>query len=566
MLCSFVSVILRHYIYPIALKERVSEIYFGWNLKFGMNMKFCNSINLYKEKVLKLGLAFLFSNCLFACASEETNSTDVPVDDAGITEDNNIPGNYVINVEPETEKILRNPMTGWAIYGSAGVTSDFWTQFDNLTVPELTNKVKVSDYANILYIRTGWADLEPEEGKYAWDNNDIIKMLINGAKERGLKLAFRIVEDSRDKSRDFTPSYVRDAGAQGYYTATGSKTVWSPYPDDPIFQQKYEKFIKAFAAKFNDPDVVDFVDGYGLGKWGESHSVLYLNDADRGSVFEWITNLYTKYFTKVPLAINYHRMIGTSKEWGDPDAGSKTLLESAFNKGYMLRHDAFGMTDYYKSWEKGIAAEWFPLRPVICEGGWLHNGNGYLKDPRGYLTWGDVWQGEYDDAMEGRVNVMDLRDIKETTSWFETSYKLIKQFIALGGYRFYPDRLSLPNTISNNSSIKISHRWKNLGIGVCPTNLPQWNQKYKVAFALLDKSDVVKYLYVDDKTDLSKWLKGSATIYAFTPQISNVVAGDYQWAVAIVDVTKNNEKGINISAKENITSGGWLKLFGVTVK
>ncbi|MEI6947113.1 DUF4832 domain-containing protein [Paraflavisolibacter sp. H34] len=516
-----------------------------------------------KKIVLSL---LILTHSLLACkkGGSDAAAATGPSDPS---EDQAIRGNSIISPEPETEKLLRNPMTGWAIYGSAGVTPSFWTDFDNLTVPELPNqKVKVGDYANILYIRTGWADWEPKEGAYAWNNNDIIKMLIKGAKDRGMKLAFRIVVDSRDKPRDFTPPFVREAGARGYYTNTGSKTVWSPYPDDPVFQQKYTNFVKAFAAQFDDPDVVDFVDGYGLGKWGEAHTLKYLNDANKTAVFDWIVDLYLEQFKKVPLAINYHRLIGATKEWGDPDPQSKLLLASALSKGYMLRHDAFGMTSYYGGFEKNIVKEFFPSRPVIVEGGWLHNGNGYQADPRGYKTWGDAWKGEYDDAVEARANVMDFRDIKEASSWFETSYGLIREFIATGGYRLYPDRISLPKTVANNSTIRIAHRWKNLGIGMCPTNLPQWNQKYKVAFALLDKqSGAIKSVFVDTQTDLSKWLKAAATAYEFSLPVRNIPAGAYQWAVAIVDTTKNNEKGINLSVKNKVTAYGWLPLLDVTV-
>ena len=231
-------------------------------------MKKTNRINFYRLKVMKLGLLLLFATSLFASGCNDAAGQKEPVIITDSTLDSNIPGNYIVNIQPETQKLVRNPMSGWAIYGSAGVASDFWTQLDKISVPVLGTTIKASDYASILYIRTGWADLEPQEGVYAWDNNAIVKMLIDGAKARGLKLAFRIVEDSRDKPRNFTPTYVRDAGAQGYVTQTGSVSVWSPYPDDPVFQTKYAKFIKAFAAKFDDPDVVDFVDGYGLGKWG----------------------------------------------------------------------------------------------------------------------------------------------------------------------------------------------------------------------------------------------------------------------------------------------------------
>ena len=86
------------------------------------------------------------------------------------------------------------------------------------------------------------------------------KKVIQGALDRGMRLSFRVIVDSRDRKNEATPAYVFDAGAK-YYTDNGKR---SPYPDDPIFQEKYAKFIEAFAQKYNNPDLVEFIDGYGL--------------------------------------------------------------------------------------------------------------------------------------------------------------------------------------------------------------------------------------------------------------------------------------------------------------
>ena len=68
---------------------------------------------------------------------------------------------------------------------------------------------KAADYANILYIRMLWKDLEPEEGKYAWIYNEQYKWYIQKAKDKGLKLAFRVFFHGVDG----VPSYVYEAGA-----------------------------------------------------------------------------------------------------------------------------------------------------------------------------------------------------------------------------------------------------------------------------------------------------------------------------------------------------------------
>lgn len=481
-----------------------------------------------------------------------------------ISADSKIQGNYIIDIEPDTLKMCRNPLNGWVIYGTPGVAADFWTNYDNTTVAGLAHTARISDYATTLYIRTSWAILNPGEDVYGWDTDANLKNLIYQAQLRGLKLAFRVVVDSRDKSTDFSPAYVKAAGAQGFTSGTNNAR-WTPYPDDPVFQQKYTKFVKAFAQKYNDPDAVEFVDGYGLGKWGEGHSMLYLNVANRESVFKWIVDLYASEFTKVPLLINYHRLIGTTSEWGSPDSQSETLLDYAVNKGFSLRHDAFGMTTYYGSWEKRYAAKWNFKRPVIMEGGWVTASMNYTLDPRNYKTISDVRKGEYDDSQGAKVNMMDFR-INEAGTWFSDAYPLVNSFIADGGYRLYPDQLSLPKVISNGSGITITHRWNNLGWGYCPTNILQWNQKYKVAFGLLDQNNNVIATFVDEQTDLSKWLKGTPASYEFKPQLTGLPLGTYTWAVAIVDKTKNNTKGIEISVEKNIISSGWLKLFEVNVK
>ena len=54
-----------------------------------------------------------------------------------------------------------------------------------------------------------WKDLEPEEGKYAWIYNERYKWYIQKAKDKGLKLAFRVFFHGVDG----VPSYVYEAGA-----------------------------------------------------------------------------------------------------------------------------------------------------------------------------------------------------------------------------------------------------------------------------------------------------------------------------------------------------------------
>ena len=183
-------------------------------------------------------------------------------------------GDAVVSFKPDTVRVLRNPLCGWVMYVGRGWDADFWQKegYDAMSVGDST--VRVSDYANTCYIRTSWSSMEPEEGKYFWlDPSSKLNRLLKSATDRGMKLAFRIVVDSRDQGQN-TPLYVKEAGAKGFQDP-GNPKNWSPYPDDPVFQEKYAKFLKALATEFNDPDKVDFIDAFGLGKWGEAHGLVY---------------------------------------------------------------------------------------------------------------------------------------------------------------------------------------------------------------------------------------------------------------------------------------------------
>lgn len=216
----------------------------------------------------KMKVGFLVSIFLGSMALQAANLGDGKP--ASALKENLARDNKIIRIEPDRQRLLRNPQTGWVLYATPGVKEDFWEKCDHMQVPGV-GTVKVSDYAHTLYIRTSWKKLNPKENVYGWNTDPMLKMLIEGARARNMRLAFRVVVDSRDKGYDFTPDFVRKAGTKGFVW----RGRWSPYPDDPIFQKYYEKFVWALAKDFGNPEEVDFIDGTGLGKWGEYHTTLY---------------------------------------------------------------------------------------------------------------------------------------------------------------------------------------------------------------------------------------------------------------------------------------------------
>ncbi len=491
-------------------------------------------------------------------------------------------GNTTVKIAADRTSVIKNPMTGWAMYLSANAPLDYFDK--EVFVPSLNKNVKIIDYASAVYIRTKWRVMNPADGVYFWqDSSNQLTKLVRRANELGLPVAFRVVVDGRDQGEN-TPMFVFEKGAEYWLDNANYPDRKTPNVMDPIWRKYYEKFIEAFAQEFNDPDKTAFIDAYGLGKWGEGHNVAYegltknsYNEstgvvsentaAYKKNTMEWITGLYSRCFTKVPLVINYHRQIGHPASSGrnaQPD--SEELLQIAIDNGYCLRADSFGMKNQewgYNNWERNYVKKWNNKVPVIMEGGYIVDSDGHQSGMRGdgYETPADVREGEFLDSQEACVNMMDFRYGNETESWFKDGYNFVERFIQEGGYRIYPTSVSYPANGRFGDKVTLTHKWANLGWGYCPTNLKQWNQKYKVAFALLNDDNQPIKIYVDGQTDLSKWIKGSTTSYTTEIDIKGVAVGGYSWAVGIVDTTKDNEIGIRLAAsKKLVTEDGWVKI------
>ena len=487
-----------------------------------------------------------------------------------------ISGNVMAKPKVKEEGLVRNPAMGWVLYDDANDpvanASTYWIEMD-----------KYAQYASVLYVRWRWSDLEPKEGEYVWkDKSSNFSRLIKGALDRGLRLAFRIYYDSNGNCKQSTPEYVLEAGAEGYRTdINGTENRWSPYADDKIFQEKLAVFIKAFAEEFDDPARVDFIDAFNLGWWGEGHNINLKagndNEQVKAEVIRWITTLYGEAFKRVPLVINYHNAIGEQNlDW---------VVE---NQGYQLRHDAFG-SKYYGEFERGYADKYKTRRMIVAESCYWYINTDYgaamsgendfteqWRDDETYnpraRSWHDVYKRTYEEALEARANMLDLREKREAESWIRQGYDVVEDFINSGGYRLSPVAVSFPSVVKIGKDYTIGHAWRNSGYGVCPNFDRRWGGKYKVAVALIDGKGKVVQSSVDDDAEPSVWLREQEmNKYRHSVKINVPSAGRYYWAVGIVDTSledgvQGGESALNLAVEDVDFVGKWVVVGGVTVE
>ena len=139
--------------------------------------------------------------------------------------------------------------------------------------------------------------------------------------------------------------------------------------------------------------------------------------------------------------------------------------------------------------------------------------------------------------------------------------------MAEGGYRLYPSTVTVPSKVKRGEPVQILHTWENIGWGYCPNNIPQWNYKYKPAFALLDKSGKAVRVFVDRDAEPSDWIKGKACSYRFPILSSDLPKGRYTWAVALVDTSAGDVPGLLLSLPESqVNSEGWTPAGKVTIR
>lgn len=464
-------------------------------------------------------------------------------------------GQQTITPDIDTLSLLRNPAMGWGLYDDANDNVQnaqiYWEKQD-----EVARK-----YASFFYVRWRWSEMEPEEGRYAWLYDENYKQLIQGALDRGLKLAFRIYENGQDNIAQGTPDFVREAGAKGYKVkGIGGVEHWTPYVDDAVFQEKLTAFIEAFAKEYNDPSRVVFVDGYNMGWWGECHHIELSGRQTLEEVFDWVTTLYSKNFTRVITLLPFGSQIGYQTE-------RRIAIDG---KGYGMRRDGLGSM-WFSDTEQQIVSERYGKNLLVGESCWWssHDDNHrpWASDTKYKLnSWRDVYVLTCKQALDNHFNTLDLRELPEAKGWSTRAEDKVLEFVRRGGYRLAPIAVSLPKQVSRREPLIIKHSWQNFATGYMPNNHPQWGRKYRVAFALIDDEERVVKQCVDMDNDPSEWLYGKSYDYELHFTLGDIEPKRYRLAVAIVDTSTDNLPAITIATQLPKTADGWTLLTSVKIQ
>ncbi|WP_207343586.1 DUF4832 domain-containing protein [Arthrobacter sp. E3] len=452
-----------------------------------------------------------------------------------------------VTPERDTTSVLRNPGMGWMAYVE---------EFDHAlaNADEFWGEVGPNSAASsVVYLRIPWSRLEPTEGHYAWNEDDNFKSFIQQAKDHGQRLAFRVFVDSRDTHQQATPQFVFKAGATGY-ASNPEPSFTTPYVNNPVFMKKFENFMASFGARFDDPEEVDFVDTNTIGAWGEMHNMKGLNASQTAATVRWLGDLYRDSFQNVLLALNFAPALNYDH------------LDEQIAKGSIMRRDSLGSTLWFPQDQKNAIAERFPGTILVGENCYQNftvratSCDDSFKVP-GAKPYRPMLERVVANAKNLHANYLDLRHEPDVKTWVVDNPDLVEDFAVNGGYRLAPSSVSIPTVLPIGArEATIDSTWSNTGVGRMPNNNPQWNNKYQVSYALFDQATGEPVYQVQSDVDPGSWIKGTNAndSTAFAP--TDVPSGSYNFAVAIVDKTRNSVPAIKLALTGDRSTTGWNKL------
>lgn len=450
----------------------------------------------------------------------------------------------------EVSDPIHNPWMGWGLWAGP-------VFFDGTPRSVEQNTTGFGDDAPLfdwILLDWMWADLEPEEGRFAWDALDTI---IQYWAQRGKQINLRIWVtddpgwDNAPGAAKVCPDWVYSAGLRWHeYMGEGKTPKREPDYADPSFQEifipRLRNLLAAFAERYDRPHhPFNFLGCMAYGQWGEWHTMWsnyhWPSARRKHETLASLVETYAGSFEHIDLAISYcfdSFNIGQAAppvryEWDafrdrlardDPqDFKYRQALDVALEHGFLLgRHGFIDGLEYVD--RQVMEAEW-PRRALYAEANWSytdvknHKTHGTIEENIDYmLEWHSNYAHFYTDAVAYR------RTIREDPAAFERG--LSKGGL---GYRLVLSEAAYPDQIDPGHLFLLRQKWTNQNVGRC-------YKRYPLKLYLIDSTGKTAYSEVDRSFDQTTWVRGQ--IYEYTSVFHlppELPAGSYSVAIALVN-------------------------------
>ena len=206
------------------------------------------------------------------------------------------------------------------------------------TLEQHVDRLSSLPFVGVLYIRCDWRDVQSRPGRL--DLTPIWKLTFDAARERGLRVAFRVqLSDTVEQPDqlampDFVANEVPIVNIGRMKEGKGDYR--EPRYDHPAFQKAFHELNTLLAERFDGDPLLEWVDLMQYGFWGEGHTSDYKNPfpdyPTAEHTFIEMTRAQLERWKRVPLAVNTQPDISA--------VGNREVIDMAVRAGSWLRSDS----------------------------------------------------------------------------------------------------------------------------------------------------------------------------------------------------------------------------------
>jgi hypothetical protein len=447
----------------------------------------------------------------------------------------------------DAQRVLENPHKGWYHHYPDNHIDKY----------QIARDADLLDFPGMdhLYIRLAWAYLEPREGEFDWP---VIDRIIERWTAHGLGIAFRISckETSTDRlEQQFaTPRWVMEAGAQGGHFRMGQSTgpdgPWEPVYDDPVFLEKLERFLAAFAARYDGQPWLRYVDIGSVGDWGEGHSWAGSRKECGLAARLRHVELHLKHFKHTQLVVTDDFVYAL----GDP-VERQALHRHVLTNGISYRDDSIlvngylsGVSDNFTVRSPEFFADASPHTPTILE----------LEHYRAVKKLGN-WEGRPDslvakhgrgkqgpDYFRGALELLRATYIGyhgDAHEWLADNPRFTREMLNRCGYWLFPMAIELPAEVAAGTTFPFVLILENRG--VAPPYHP-----YELRVMLFGEgTNWVSRVATSD----TSWLPDAPVELHHPLSLpAHLVPGQYELAIGLFDTVSPKERPVEFALKHEL--------------
>lgn len=428
-----------------------------------------------------------------------------------------------------------------------------------------------------VYIRLAWSYLEPREGEFDWA---VIDRIIDKWTAHGLGIAFRIsckeTNIDRVEQQFATPRWVMEAGAKGGYFRRGEVVgvdgPWEPVWDDPIFLARLDKFLAAFAARYDGKPWLRYMDIGSIGDWGEGHTWAGSQKPCTFATRRTHVDLHLKHFKHAQLVIS-DDFVYALKNLEERQALHQHILAH----GISYRDDSIMVDGYFD----GSIDERFPSTsdsftvrsPEFFADAYLRFPTVFELEHYGKVKKLGNWEGlpgskvekfgkgkKGPDFFRGALEFLHASYIGyhgDAREWLTDNPELTKELLNRCGYWLFPKSIELPRTIVAGETASITLVLENRG--VAPPYAP-----YAVRLKFSGGGET--RIGVVGQADRS-WLPGAPiTVHGQMALPSDMKAGRCLVSVGLFDSSSGKQRPVELAVRADCRdSEGFYRVAEVEV-